>query len=268
MALKAGYWIGLLAALWVSLHLIFRQDRKSELVAHRGAAGEAPENTLAAVEAGMASGAEYLEVDVQRARDGSLIVLHDLKVDRTTSGAGHVQDLGLEQLQALDAGTWFAPQFRGQRVPTLRQVLEASADWKGVLVVEGKSPGRYPGLARDLADALARERRGRVEVVSFDHNWLRRFHALAPEIPTGALFLFPFVLPRPEEATHIGVHWSAPILDPTLLYRAHRRGLKVWVWTVDHPVLQDVLAWLGVDAITTNLPTAAAARWRESPSKE
>lgn len=261
-------WVSLGLGLWILLHLALRAPRRTEVVAHRGAAGEAPENTLVAVQVGRDSGARYLEVDVQRSRDGSLVVLHDRTVDRTTDGSGDVTGLTHAELSELDAGSWFAPRFRGERIPTLQSVLDSLDGWQGILVVEAKSPGRYPGIASELAAALNTRKSLRVEVVSFDHDWLASFREQAPGVPTGALAVYPAALPDAGEANRIGVFWLAPILDPSLMARAHRRGLDVWVWTVDAPFLQDLLAWLGVDGLTTNFPSRTAIRWDlASPSE-
>src|SRR4051812_8979102 len=93
------------------------------IIAHRGASGHAPEHTFAAYDRAVHFGADYLEQDLQVTADGELVVLHDATLDRTTDGAGQVDEHTLAELRALDAGAWFAPGFSGQRVPTLDEVL-------------------------------------------------------------------------------------------------------------------------------------------------
>ncbi len=104
------------------------QSRQVLNVAHRGASGYAPENTLAAFELALAQTADVVEVDVRLTRDGEPVVIHDATVDRTTDGHGEVREKNLTEIRALDAGGWFGPAWRGARVPTLREVLEQFAD--------------------------------------------------------------------------------------------------------------------------------------------
>lgn len=244
-------------AAWGLLHLLLaeRRGRSPVIIAHRGAAGLAPENTLAAVQAGVASGAGLIEVDVQRTRDDVLVLMHDLGVERTTDGTGAVAELSHEEISQLDAGSWFSEEFAGERVPSLKQVLEELRGWAGVLVIEAKAPDRYPGMADQLAHIVERYRPHlSVSVVSFDHAWLAEFHRRAPDVPLGSLWLYSTRLSGGAVVQRVGVFWLSPVLDPTLTWRTHRAGLDLWVWTVDHPLLKSSLGWIGVDGITTNFP--------------
>ena len=100
-----------------------RQNHTIQIVCHKGANGVAPENTYAAAQQALDWGADYVEVDVWTSRDGEMILLHDATVDRTTNGSGHALALTARELQALDAGSWFAPEFAGERIPLLRDFL-------------------------------------------------------------------------------------------------------------------------------------------------
>lgn len=224
------------------------------MIGHRGAAGVAPENTLAAVRSGRESGASYIEVDVQRSQDGVLVLLHDRTVDRTSNGRGEIDQLTFEQLRQLDAGSWFAPPFTGETIATLEQALQLLEGWQGTLVVEAKHPEAHPNLARDLATTVKRHPNLSYTFVSFDHTWLSRFGAIMPSASLGELWLYPTRLPSEERVERVGVFWLAPLLDPTLVRRAHAHGLELWVWTVDPPWLARLMAWLGVDGITSNDP--------------
>ena len=104
--------------------------------AHRGDSANAPENTLAAFQRALALGVAWIELDVHPAKDGTLMVLHDDTVDRTTNGSGAVRDLTPDQLRRLDAGSWFAPSFSGERIPGLPEVLELVAPTATGLNVE------------------------------------------------------------------------------------------------------------------------------------
>src|SRR5262245_679720 len=95
------------------------------VIAHRGASGTCPENTLAAFRRAVEVGADMIELDVQLTRDDAVVVMHDWTLDRTTDGSGAVGERALDELRPLDAGRWFAPEFAGERVPTLAAVLDA-----------------------------------------------------------------------------------------------------------------------------------------------
>jgi glycerophosphoryl diester phosphodiesterase len=94
-----------------------------QVIAHRGASSDCPENTLASTQRAIEVGAHIIEVDVRTARTGELVLSHDAKVDRTTNGKGNVNDLTLAELKSLDAGSWYDPRFRGEKIPTLAEVL-------------------------------------------------------------------------------------------------------------------------------------------------
>lgn len=246
-----------LVVFWVGLHLTLHRRTQTAVVAHRGAGGEAPENTLAAVRAGRESGAGFLEIDARRSADGAFVIIHDATVDRTTNGTGEVASLTTSQLRALDAGSWFAPRFQGERIPLLDEVLAAVEGWGGGLAVEVKDPQMDMETAEQLATALQRGPFHRILLVSFDHDWLRLFRQVMPAAPIGELSVYPGRLPESTVVERIGVFWLATVLDPTLVWRCHRRGLQTWVWTVDHPLLVRLMRWLGVDGVTTNQPTRA-----------
>lgn len=103
-------------------------------IAHRGASGYAPENTMAAFEKALEMGADLLELDVQLSTDGHVVVIHDYTVERTTDGQGKVEDLTLEESRKLDAGAWYRPEFKGEVIPTLEEVLEHVGGRIGLLI--------------------------------------------------------------------------------------------------------------------------------------
>lgn len=123
-----------------------------KLIAHRGVRSVAPENTLAAIEAAIAMGLDYAEVDVRSTLDGHLVLLHDPEVDRTTNGSGLVVDQSLEMLRQLDAGSWYDPRFAGTRIPTLDEALQVAGD-RITLILDWKDAS-----PRLLLDALGRAR--------------------------------------------------------------------------------------------------------------
>lgn len=117
--------------------------RKVDNVAHRGASAYAPENTIAAYDKAVKMKADYIEIDVQRSKDGELVLIHDTTVDRTTDGSGKVGDFTFEELRSLDAGSWKGEQFAGEQIPTFDEILDRYHGKIGILV-ELKAPELYP----------------------------------------------------------------------------------------------------------------------------
>ncbi|MGY4718761.1 glycerophosphodiester phosphodiesterase family protein [Naumannella cuiyingiana] len=252
----------------------------TRVIAHRGASADAPENTLAAVERAIDDGSAVVECDVQRTADGELVVLHDATLARTTDAGSvfprrkpwNVADLTLDQVRRLDAGAWFGAEFAGQRVPTLREWIDAIGTRAGMLI-EVKHPDRKPGIENDLAETLRASqwaRRalhdGRLVVQSFDHDWLR--HAYAPlgdGVPLGAL-----CLARPSSRQVRAISEWADQLNPrlgatdrALVDAAHECGLSINVWTVNGTTDMRRLIDARVDGIITNKPAKLAALARK-----
>ena len=115
------------------------------VIAHRGASGHAPENTLAAFKRAVALGATFIETDLQLTRDSRLVAMHDATVNRTTNGQGKVHDLTLMELRRLDAGSWFGSEFAGERIPTMDDILEFSKKHDVVFYLELKPGGSWGG---------------------------------------------------------------------------------------------------------------------------
>ena len=116
------------------------------MISHRGAAGLAPENTLASIREAIGQGAQFIEVDVQRSADGVLVLMHDRTVNRTTDGRGTIRELTWDEISELDAGSSFSPEFTGEPVPSLDSVLGLIRKSPVNLVLEAKNPGR---ISRD-----------------------------------------------------------------------------------------------------------------------
>src|SRR5207244_1992987 len=115
------------------------------VIAHRGASGHAPENTMAAFRKAVAQGATFIETDLQLSRDAHFVAIHDGTVNRTTNGRGSVHDLTLVELRELDAGSWFGSEFSGERIPTLEEILQFSKKNDVVFYLEMKPSGAGVG---------------------------------------------------------------------------------------------------------------------------
>ncbi|MBD0708250.1 MULTISPECIES: glycerophosphodiester phosphodiesterase [unclassified Streptomyces] len=232
------------------------------VIAHRGAASLAPENTLISDEVARRGGAVWIENDVQPSKDGVPYVLHDTTVDRTTDGTGPIRSLTSAQIDALDAGSWFAPAYAGTRVPTLAAQLADLRERGGKLLLEVKGPHSLAEVARIVREVRDQDMTGRVFVQSFDVPSLRYVHQLAPKLPLGllrgTLDPDPVALARQLGLAAYNVSDTALGTRPELVRELHAAGVAVNVWTVDTPARWKALDALGVDGLITNRPTQLA----------
>jgi len=227
-------------------------EEKPITIAHRGYAAVAPENTLSSIEAALRAGATTIEVDVQMTTDGKIVLMHDRSVNRTTSGTGQISDLPWEYVAALDAGSWFGADYAGESIPGIHEALASVMRANVTLAIEVKHPARTR-LAEALVDAIrSNEAEQNVIVLSFDRRWLRTLRDLDPGITTGDLWVRPRVLLPKSESTVASAHWLSLIVNPTTVWRLHRRGFRVWAWTVNSPRLARLLIRMGVDGIVTD----------------
>lgn len=223
----------------------FKKSPRIVRIGHRGAAGHAPENTGAAIRAGTALGVDFVEVDLQRTRDGRLVAMHDERVDRTTDGSGLVAEMTWEELQRLDAGN-------GERIPSLEAVLAAASGHAGVML-EVKTPGIGADLYRAVqASAFA----GPVVYASFLHAEILAIRAIDPRART--LALIESVPPsgtafaRDAMATLVGL--DADSATAEFLATLHDDGLEVWLYTVNESRLIRRGLDLGADGIISDYP--------------
>jgi len=228
---------------------------RPQVIAHRGASAQAPENTLAAFRRALALGVDGVELDVHLSADGEPVVLHDSAVDRTTDGTGLVRDMTLAALRRLDAGRWFGEAFAGERIPTLAEALEVL---RGVrVIVEIKNgPIYYPKIADRVVAVVRAIGHPAVTFSSFDHPALLEVRRVDPAAETAVLFMGrpvdPVALAVAAGARRLHAHWMWVTAD--VVAAVHRAGLAVEVWPVDDPVPMAHLAALGVDGIITSHP--------------
>lgn len=219
--------------------------RKVLRIGHRGACGHAPENTLASIEKAVSLGCDLTEVDVQRTADGSLILLHDERVDRTTSGRGLLADMNLEEVRKLDAGG-------GQRIPTLEEALKVAHGRIG-LILELKAEG----LAYDVSGIVrASGFPGELIYASFLHDELQHVRRADPDAKTLALFKRLPKNPAAEatklQATHVGLRFDTA--TPPLMRAFHKARLTVFVYTVNKSADIARMRTLDVDGIVLDFP--------------
>ena len=241
-----------------SLHDAFASG-ETLVFGHRGALAHAPQNTLAAFELAAQQGAQGIELDVQLSKDGQLVVIHDYSVDATTDGQGKVAEMTLAQLKQLDAGSWFAPDFAGERIPTLDEVFAAVGD-KLLINVEIKASA--PGIESAVADCVRRHKLdSRVLVSSFDAAVLRRCQGVM-SLPLAYLHFRPS-LSATKDLPVAALHPWRDLVDAGYMRRARELGCHVNVWTVNEAVRACELKALGVKAIITDDPAAILAALRQ-----
>lgn len=236
---------------------------RPQVVAHRGASGEAPENTLTAFRRALEMGVDAVELDVHLCADGEAVVIHDFLVDRTTDAKGLVNDLPLDALRRLDAGRWFGEEFAGERIPTLAEALELLRPVRVVIEIKN-GPIFYPGIAERVADLVRETGHRAVTVSSFDHPVLLEVKAHAPDLETAVLYfgrpLDPVRLARDVGAGVLQPHWT--YLTPDAMAAARAAGLRVETWVVDEPAHMAHVMALGVDGIITDHPDRLLALLR------
>jgi glycerophosphoryl diester phosphodiesterase len=230
------------------------------LIAHRGGSLEAPENTMAAFRHAIEIGMSYVELDVQMTSDGELVVIHDETVDRTTDGRGAVADYTFADLRKLDAGARFGSQYSGERIPSLREVLELCADAGVGVVVEIKSPELYPGMVEKTV-ALIGEMwtRGAENIwcISFDHEAIRKIRALDAAVPLGYLYeYFEEEFVEPDDAIQAYCpYFKTALARPDQVAKAHELGKYVFVYTVDEESDMQALTAAGIDGMVSDRPS-------------
>ena len=227
-----------------------------QVIGHRGAAGYAPENTMASFERGLALGVDAIELDIHPTSDGELVVIHDPTLERTTNGHGFVSAHSLAQLQQLDAGAWFDPAFAGQRIPVFREVLAWARGRTRVVIEIKQGPIFYPNVEELLIAALDQANmRDQVLVISFDHLSARKVKQLAPDIPTGVLYvgrcINPVALARDAQADALLPYWA--LLTKAEVAAAHDAGLYIAPWGGPEQNYEFILA-TGVDAVAADFP--------------
>ena len=237
-----------------------------EIIAHRGASHDAPENTLAAVNLAWQQGADAVEVDVHLSRDQQIMVIHDDNTRKTAGLRRKVAAQTLAELKALDAGTWKGRQWRGEKIPLLTEVLEALPDGKRLFIEVKCGTGFVDAFEkiRPLWEGKSK----RLVLIGFSLELMQAAKERFPEVEVCWIVEFKRSLrtgrwtPRREEvlkeALQAGLDGldtgaKGPLTDAWLCATA-QAGLSYYVWTVDKPELAQRLFQIGVNGVTTNRP--------------
>lgn len=230
------------------------------VIAHRGFSGAAPENTLTAFQKAVEAGSDMIELDVQFSKDRKLVVLHDDTLERTTNGRGRAVDFTLEELKNLDAGSWFGAQFSGEKIPTLKEVLEL-AQGRVLINIEIKHPEHGQYSIAELAERALKEVKNarmidRVIFSSFNPAALEWIKKREPRAWVALLYHRDWnSVPDAMGGKEYGVlNLRHTYLTKAKIRKIHQEGKKINVYTVNSPEgLEQFVRWK-VDGIITNYP--------------
>lgn len=250
--------------------------KKPLVIAHRGAPAAAPENTLVSFAKAVEMGADVLEADVHLSQDGVPVVIHDYAVNRTTNGAGHVSDLTWDEISRLDAGAWFSPQFAGEKIPSLEDLL-LFAQGRHKLLIELKQSPAPASFGPQIINMLRKyDMESQCEIHSFNEPVLRQIAQLDTAIKlqklvVGNAKILPVHLdmvafkgympvvrikagPIEQYSWANGINPAVPCTTRKLVEFLHQRGQTIYVWTVnDIQRMKTLISW-EVDGIITNRP--------------
>lgn len=249
--------------------LVFASARAVDIVGHRGASHDAPENTLASERLAWEQGADAVETDIHLSKDGKLAVSHDKNTKRTAGRDADIVTLTVAELKALDAGAWKGPQFAGERIPLLEEQIALIPAGKRMFVEIKIGPEIVPELKRVLTKTGASEKN--ITIISFNYESLQEVRKQLPRLKTQWLVGYkkpnakqPSPAPQPTideviraaKAAHLtglDLQSTWPLTDADT-QRIRDAGLELHVWTVDDPKVARHWIELGAQSITTNRP--------------
>ena len=223
-----------------------------QIISHRGAAGAAPENTLAAIRQAITDGTDWVEIDVQETADGEVVVIHDSDFMKLAGVKLHVWEATIEKLSNIDIGSWFAPEFAAERVPTLSDVL-IEVKGRSKLIVELKYYGHDQQLEQRVIDLIeAADMQNDTMIMSLEYAGIQKVRALRPDWKIGLLSARAVGDLTRLDADFLAV--NVALARPTLVKAAHDAGKELYVWTVNDALAMSQIMSLGVDGIITDEP--------------
>ncbi|MBE63469.1 MAG: hypothetical protein CMB89_14005 [Flammeovirgaceae bacterium] len=243
-----------------------------DIIAHKGASGIAPENTIAAIQLALDMGVDMIEIDVRNTHDEEIVVIHDASLDRTTNGTGLVHDYTLEEIRELDAGSWFGDaRYAGEKVPTLKEVLDL-VDGKCQVLIEIKHMDHpnYHDFAEKLIDVIREEKNGYEWIIlqSEEAEYLEAAHEYDDHVQTKKLMIgedsTPLLAFYIETKMHMGrakeddrmkaLNPEYHTLSTRRVFRMHARGFQVYTYSPNTESDMIKMLHMGVDGIITDYP--------------
>lgn len=237
---------------------------KVEIIAHRGASFDAPENTVEALKLAWDQHADASEFDVFQSKDGKIVVIHDKDTKRVAGVEKKVSEQTLAELRMLDVGKWKGPRFTGLRIPTLEEMLAATPSKKRVFVEVKTGPEIVPELDRVLR--ASKTPPAQTPIISFNADVIAAIKKLRPDLEAYWIVnikpgkgktppTIESLIAKCKTIQADGLDLSAsPVLDKAYAARIKSAGLKLYVWTVNDAMEARRLVDVGVDGITTDRP--------------
>lgn len=247
------------------------KGKEFEIIAHKGASGVSPENTLVAFQKALDLGVDMIELDVRHTKDEEIIVFHDSTLDRTTNGRGLVEKFTLAEIKELDAGSWFDPEYADQKVPTLKEALDLiDGRCKVLIEIKHMDHPHYHDFAEKLINVIRQENNGFEWCIlqSYEDKYIEEAHAYDDRIQTKKLLIgedsAPLIAFYMETRVHLGRSKKETKLDalnphfetlsPRRIFRMHARGYDVYAYPVNERLDMIKMLNMGVDGIITDYP--------------
>jgi glycerophosphoryl diester phosphodiesterase len=243
------------------LNRLTKGHAMAEIIAHRGASKESPENTLSAFRHAIELGADYIEIDVHLSKDEIPVVIHDAHLGRTTDhkSKGQVKEMTLEEMKTLDAGLWFSDAYAGEKIPTLEEVLLLNRKQTGLMIEIKKSHSSCKKIVKAVGDlVLSTQNNNLKEIIvgSFSLAILDEMREQYPSIPLIGIAedFNRMVLLRERHFPRLAL-WHK-LLNPSLIQALHEENTEVWAFTVDEIRVAKFLLSINIDGLITNDPAA------------
>ena len=240
---------------------IARPNQSFQIVAHRGLPEDYPENTLIAYKHALMLHIDMLEIDVHYTKDKQLVVIHDDTIDRTSNGKGKVIDYTLDELREFDFGAYRGDKFKGERIPTLDEVLDLVDHFSKRLLLEIKKPSQYPGIEEMIVEKL-KERgipKHKVILQSFDFDCVKKLADMNLEFELGVLLSkkqYWYKLPNFKEIAKVADYANPnyALVTKRFMKHAHEEMLKVLPYTVNESKAVKKLIDVEVDGVISDIP--------------
>lgn len=236
------------------------------IIAHRGAMGHAPENTISAFLKAIELGANAIEIDLRQTKDGELVAFHDGSINRTTNGKGKFENFTFVELRNLDAGSWFNIIYKEEKIPTLQEIIDILSD-SVLLIIELKGDNNsYPNIEENTVSLIKKNNIEKQTILkSFDYKVLKRLRVLAPNIPQ--IFVYALRIPiigvtigtglNFESIYSLDVEYLQPhryFVTEEFVRKAEKKGYKIISWGVDSRSSIINALEIGVHGIETDYP--------------
>lgn len=240
---------------------IARPNQSFQIVAHRGLPEDYPENTLIAYKHALMLHIDMLEIDVHYTKDKQLVVIHDDTIDRTSNGKGKVIDYTLDELREFDFGAYRGDKFKGERIPTLEEVLDLVDHFSKTLLLEIKKPSQYPGIEEMIVEKLKERGMPKHKVIlqSFDFDCVKKLAEMNLEFELGVLLSkkqYWYKLPNFKEIAKVADYANPnyALVTKRFMKHAHEEMLKVLPYTVNESKAVKKLIDVEVDGVISDIP--------------